>query len=85
MVGCTPRNAFEKEKPSDLYYCENSNDCGSTFRNIKTNNCCDSEIINKKYIQWYNENALEIVKCEHTCPISLLPDYICEQNVCNIL
>lgn len=82
VSGCVSNIEFELNKPADLYLCSTSEDCAETFRNIKTNTACDSEVINKKYIEWYNEKAIEIIKYEGSCPISTISKLVCENNQC---
>ncbi|MCH7902426.1 hypothetical protein IIC68_01610 [archaeon] len=82
ISGCISNIEFEANKPADLYSCSTEDDCAVTFRNITTNTACSSEVINKKYIEWYNEKALEIVKYEGTCPLSTKPRLACEDSQC---
>ena len=84
LIGCIQKSAFERERPSDLYSCNKADNCDLTFRNIKNNVCCDSEVINKKYIEWYNKKALELVGCETTCPLTIRPEILCVNDKCQI-
>ncbi|MBS3147102.1 hypothetical protein J4471_05415 [Candidatus Woesearchaeota archaeon] len=85
LVGSCAKSNFEREKPADLYSCKTVDDCAVNSRNTKTNQCCDSEAINKKYIEWYNEKAIDLVECKTTCPVSLQPELACENNLCKIV
>jgi len=70
--------------PSDLYDCNVDSDCVLMNKNFVKNECCEWDAINIKYRDWYYQEMNEKLKCDHTCPDSLLTEAVCINSKCEV-